>query len=114
MPFTTLEQFLLLGTVLLGGWLLGYASAPNAAKWKRRLRAQSERFTAVQAEAKDRIRAANQRATDLHSDLEAVRADHAEAERTIAGLRAAAVVPPVSAPKPDAETPRKGWFERAD
>lgn len=112
MPFTTLEQFALLGTVLIGGWLLGYASAPNAAKWKRRLRAQSERFTAFQAEAKDHIRAANQRASDLHSDLEAVRADHAEAERTIAGLRAAAAAPPEASN--EAEAPREGWFARAD
>ncbi|GGA40575.1 hypothetical protein [Sphingomonas psychrolutea] len=90
MLFTTPEQFIVLGVLLLGGWLLGYASAPSTKKWKRRVREQSDSFTAYHAEAEDRARAANQRASDLQADLEAIRADHAEAERTIAGLRAAA------------------------
>ena len=90
MLFTTPEQFIVLGVLLLGGWLLGYASAPSTKKWKRRVREQSDSFTAYHAEAEDRARAANQRASDLQGELEAVRADHAEAERTIVGLRAAA------------------------
>lgn len=108
MLFTTPGQFIILGVVLLGGFLLGYASAPNPAKWKRRSRAQVERFAAYHAEAEDRMRAAKQRATDLHGELEALRADHADAERTIGVLRAAA------ATAPEAEAPRKGWFARAD
>ena len=91
MPFTTPEQFIVLALLLLGGWLIGYASAPSPRKWKRKARDQSERFTTYHAEAEDRLRAANRRASDLNAEAEALRADHAEAERTIARLRAAAV-----------------------
>lgn len=98
MLFTTPEQFIVLGVLLIGGWLLGFASAPSTRKWKRRVREQSDSFTAYHAEAEDRTRAANQRASDLQGELEAVRADHAEAERTIAGLRAAAATAAVAVP----------------
>ena len=94
MPFTTPEQIVLLFVVLLGGWLIGYASAPSARKWKRQLREQAASFTTYHDDAEDRIRAANQRATDLSREAEVLRHDHADAERTIAALRAA---PPVRA-----------------
>ena len=46
------------------------------------------------------MRASHSRAANLTADLEALRADHAEAERTIVGLRsaAAAATPPATAP----------------
>ncbi|WP_353203947.1 hypothetical protein [Sphingomonas sp.] len=105
MLFTTPEQFIVLGVLLLGGWLLGYASAPSTKKWKRRVREQSDSFTAYHAEAEDRARAANQRASDLQGELEAARADHAEAERTIVGLRAAAAAAAVPIAAAVAEGP---------
>lgn len=94
MPFTTPEQAVLLAVILLAGWLLGYASAPSVKAWKRKVRAQSDSFTAYHGDAEDRVRAANQRALDLKHEADALRADHAEAERTIATLRAAATAPP--------------------
>ncbi|MFA6122489.1 MAG: hypothetical protein WCS75_04680 [Sphingomonas sp.] len=100
MLFTQPEQFIVLAALLLGGWLLGYVSAPSPKKWKRRVREQSESFTAYHDEAEDRLRAAHARAANLTADLEALRADHQEAEQTIAGLRAAAVPPPLPAPTP--------------
>lgn len=90
MLFTSPEQFLVLALVLLVGWLFGYASAPNPKKWKRRLREQTASFTAYSQDADDRLRAAHQRAADLNAEIEALRADHVDAERTIADLRAAA------------------------
>jgi predicted flap endonuclease-1-like 5' DNA nuclease len=104
MLFTQPEQFIVLAALLLGGWLLGYVSAPSPKKWKRRVREQSESFTAYHDEAEDRLRAAQARAANLTADLEALRADYKEAEQTIAGLRAAAVPPPLAAPTP-VETP---------
>lgn len=100
MLFTTPEQFIVLAAVLLGGWLLGYVSAPSPKKWKRRVREQSESFTAYHEQAQDQLRASHSRAAKLTADLEALRADHAEAERTIVGLRsaAAAATPPAAAP----------------
>lgn len=100
MLFTTPEQFIVLAAVLLGGWLLGYVSAPSPKKWKRRVREQSESFTAYHEQAQDQLRASHSRAANLTADLEALRADHAEAERTIVGLRsaAAAATPPATAP----------------
>jgi predicted flap endonuclease-1-like 5' DNA nuclease len=100
MLFTTPEQFIVLAAVLLGGWLLGYVSAPSPKKWKRRVREQSESFTAYHEQAQDQLRASHSRAANLTADLEALRADHAEAERTIVGLRcaAAAATPPAAAP----------------
>lgn len=100
MLFTQPEQFIVLAALLLGGWLLGYVSAPSPKKWKRRVREQSESFTAYHDEAEDRLRAAHARAANLTADLEALRADHQEAEHTIATLRAAAVAPPAPAPAP--------------
>ena len=105
MPFTTPEQFIMLALLLFGGWLIGYASAPSPRKWKRRARAQSDKFTAYHTEAEDRLRAANQRASDLNAEAEALRADHAEAERTIAGLRAGAIAEPIAAVVADAPEP---------
>ncbi|MEG3178612.1 hypothetical protein U1872_20430 [Sphingomonas sp. RB3P16] len=90
MLFTTPEQVVVLAITLLAGWLLGYASAPNPRKWKRRVLAQSDSFSAYYRDAQDKVRAARQRANDLKAEADAVRADHAEAEQTIAALRATA------------------------
>ncbi|MFZ5796118.1 MAG: hypothetical protein ACRCS5_16120 [Sphingomonas sp.] len=100
MLFTTPEQFIVLAAVLLGGWLLGYVSAPSPKKWKGRVREQSESFTAYHEQAQDQLRASHSRAANLTADLEALRADYTEAERTIVGLRsaAAAAAPPPIAP----------------
>lgn len=87
MLFTQPEQFVVLAALLVGGWLLGYVSAPSPTKWKRRLREQADRFAAYHEEVEDRLRAARTRATSLNEDLGAVRADYADAERMIAGLR---------------------------
>ena len=108
MLFTTSEQFVVLTVVLLSGWLIGFASAPNAAKWKRRARAQADSSAAYHRDAEDKLRAAQQRATDLKDELASLRADHADAEQTIARLRsgakhdvAAEVVPAAVAPVPE-------------
>ncbi|WP_426263150.1 hypothetical protein [Sphingomonas sp. PWP1-2] len=105
MLFTTSEQFVVLTVVLLSGWLIGFASAPNAAKWKRRARAQADSSAAYHRDAEDKLRAAQQRATDLKDELASLRADHADAEQTIARLRSGAkhdvtpeVVPATVAP----------------
>lgn len=102
MLFTAPEQFVVLAMLLLGGVLIGFALAPSPKKWKRRVIEQSSSFTDYHRDAEDRLRAANQRATDLKAEADALRADHAEAERTIASLRAAAaaVVPAETAPRP--------------
>ncbi|WP_010217825.1 hypothetical protein [Sphingomonas sp. PAMC 26621] len=101
MPFTTPEQFVLLAVVLLAGWLIGYASAPSPRKYKRRLREQAESYTTYHDDAEDRLRAANQRATDLAREAEVLRHDQADAERTIAALRASAAVRPAALPPHD-------------
>ena len=105
MLFTTPEQFIVLAGLLLGGWLIGFASAPSPRKWKRRVREQSDSFTEYHAQAEDRVRAANQRAADLKAEADALRADHAEAERTIGALRAAAAAAPVAAVVAEHEPP---------
>lgn len=115
MPFTTPEQFVVLAALLLGGLLIGYAIAPSPRKWKRRVREQSDSFTLYHRGAEDRLRAANQRAADLTAEAEDLRADHAAAERTIAGLRAAAVTPVVaSAPVLTAESHTEAEPEPAE
>lgn len=83
----TFEQLIVLAVVLLAGYLLGFASRPSARKWKRKVAAQSESFTAYHTDAEDRVRAARQRAKGLEDEAVALRADRAEAERTIATLR---------------------------
>uniref|UniRef100_UPI0035CA264F hypothetical protein n=1 Tax=uncultured Sphingomonas sp. TaxID=158754 RepID=UPI0035CA264F len=101
MLFTTPEQFVILAATLLAGWLLGYASAPSAKKWRRKVRAQSDSFTAYHHDTEDKLRAATQRALDLNAEAEALRADHVEAERTIDAFRVAAtrtLVEPASRP----------------
>lgn len=111
MLFTSGEQFVMLAVVLLAGWLLGLASAPRAAGWKRRARAQAKRFAAYHRDVEDRLRAAQQRATDLNDELATLRADHGDAERTIARLRGgvalngAAAVEPAFAPAEPLVTP---------
>jgi predicted flap endonuclease-1-like 5' DNA nuclease len=101
MLFTTPEQFVILAATLLAGWLLGYVSAPSAKKWRRKVRAQSDSFTAYHHDTEDKLRAATQRALDLKAEAEALRADHVEAERTIDAFRVAAtrtLVDPASPP----------------
>jgi predicted flap endonuclease-1-like 5' DNA nuclease len=88
MLFTTSEQFVVLAIVLLSGWLIGFASAPSAAKVRRRARAQADSFAAYRRDADDKLRAAQQRSADLKDELATLRADHADAEQTIARLRA--------------------------
>lgn len=88
MLFTTSEQLVVLAVVLLSGWLIGFASAPSAAKVKRRARAQADSFAAYRRDAEDKLRAAQQRGADLKDELATLRADHADAEQTIARLRA--------------------------
>ena len=90
MLFTSAEQVVMLAVVLLAGWLLGLASAPRAARWKRRAQGQAARFATYHRDVEDRLRAAQQRATDLKDELTAVHADHADAEQTIARLRGGA------------------------
>jgi predicted flap endonuclease-1-like 5' DNA nuclease len=102
MLFTTPEQLIVLAITLIGGLLLGYACAPSPKKWKRRVQEQSDSFTAYYGDVEDKLRAANQRIVELKAQADAARADHAQAERTIAELRAAAVTveqapPPVVA-----------------
>lgn len=108
MLFTTSEQFIVLTVVLLSGWLLGFASAPNATKAKRRARAQADSHAAYRRDAEDKLRAAQQRAGDLKDELAALRADHADAEQLITRLRGTAgreTAPPVPpAPEPVVET----------
>ncbi len=89
MLFTSSEQFVVLAIVLLSGWLIGFASAPSAAKAKRRARAQADSFAAYRGDAEDKLRAAQRRSADLTDELATLRADHADAEQTIARLRAA-------------------------
>lgn len=127
MPFTTSEQFLVLALLLIGGWLIGYASAPSTKRLRRRVKEQSTSFTAYHDAAEERLRAANQRVADLSAEADALRADNAEAERTIAALRADTplannAVPhetvahhprPIDAPAepamPTPEVPTKAW-----
>lgn len=84
MPFTAPEQFLLLAVALLGGWLIGYASAPSARKWRRRLRERSASFARYHDDAEDRIRTANRRVADLSARTDARIDDRAKVERTAA------------------------------
>lgn len=91
MLFTSSEQFVVLAIVLLSGWLIGFASAPSAAKVKRRARAQADSFAAYRGDAEDKLRAAQRRSADLTDELATLRADHADAEQTIARLRGAGV-----------------------
>ena len=84
----TMEQFVLVAVVLVAGFLLGFASRPSARKWKRKVAAQSESFTAYHADAEDRVRAAKERAKALELEAAALRADRKEAEHEIAALRA--------------------------
>lgn len=108
MIFSTPEQIILLAVILLAGYLLGYATAPSAAKWKRKLHRQAERFTAYHEDAEDRVRAAKDRAAALEAEAKALRADRAEAEHTIDALKAAAVARPVLAPaEPEVTVPAK-------
>ena len=97
MLFTSTEQFVTLAILLVGGWLLGFASAPSPRKWKRRVQEQSDSFSGYHAEAEHKLNAANKRAADWKAEADALRADHAEAEQTIAALRAAAAAAPVAA-----------------
>lgn len=106
MLFTTPEQFIVLGILLVGGWLLGYASAPAARKWKRRVREQSDSFTAHYRALEETLRESEQRVVALQDENAALRADRVAAERTIAGLRAAAASVPAPPPVAPVEPPR--------
>lgn len=98
MLFTAPAQFIVLAIILIAGYLLGLASRPGTRKLRAKIRDQAESFTAYHDDAEDRIRAATGRATALEAEAAALRADHAEAERTITALRA--VPTPVIAEAP--------------
>jgi hypothetical protein len=93
MPFTTPEQFVLLGIVLIAGWLIGYACAPSPRPYKRQLRDEAERFAQYRDDAENRLRAETLRADEHNRETEALRHDLAEAERSIATLRSARPTP---------------------
>lgn len=92
MLFTTPEQFVVLAVLLVVGWLLGYASAPNAKTWKRRARAQSDSFTTYYNELERKLRASETHADALQTRNDALAAERVDLERTIASLRAAVPV----------------------
>jgi len=94
MPFTTPEQFILLFVILVAGWLIGYASAPGTRKYKRQLRDEATRYSAYHDDAEARLRAADERFADLNRETEVLRAELADADRTIATLRESAPFPP--------------------
>jgi len=94
MPFTTPEQFILLFVVLVAGWLIGYASAPGTRKYKRQLHDEATRYADYHDDAEGRLRAADERFAVLQRETDVLRAELADADRSIAALRASGAVPP--------------------
>jgi predicted flap endonuclease-1-like 5' DNA nuclease len=68
--FTT-EQLIILGLVLLLGWLLGLMSRSGGAKWRRELEQERAAHSALRHDHDARIAAANARIADLESRVPA-------------------------------------------
>lgn len=62
--FTT-NQWIILGLVLILGWLLGLASRPGGRRWKRAYQEERDGFTAYRAENEARVKASNERIATL-------------------------------------------------
>lgn len=62
--FTT-NQWIIVGLVLVLGWLLGLASRSGAGRWKRAYHEERDAHQAYRRENEERIRAANERIAEL-------------------------------------------------
>ncbi|MET3827448.1 hypothetical protein ABIC16_003141 [Sphingomonas sp. PvP055] len=94
MPFTTPQQFVLLAVVLVAGWLIGYASAPGTRKYKRQLQDETARNMVYRQETEGHLRAADERVAEQNREIEMLRTELADADRTIAALRESGPLPP--------------------
>jgi len=98
MLFFTPAQWLVLGLVLVGGWLLGLASHPGGKKWKARYLAERDAHAANRREAEARAAEWKTRSSELDrqnarvAELEHQNARIAELERENARLASAAPV----------------------
>jgi predicted flap endonuclease-1-like 5' DNA nuclease len=64
MEFTT-NQWIIVGLVLVLGWLLGLASRPGSKRWKRAYHNERDAHAAYHRDTEERIRAANERIAEL-------------------------------------------------
>jgi predicted flap endonuclease-1-like 5' DNA nuclease len=62
--FTT-NQWIIIGLVLVLGWLLGLASRSGGSKWKRAYQQERDDYVAYRAENEARIKASNERIAEL-------------------------------------------------
>jgi len=91
MLFFTPAQWLVLGLVLVGGWLLGLASHPGGKKWKARYLAERDAHAANRRDAETRAAEWKTRSTEVDRQNARI----AELERENARL---AAVPAAAAP----------------
>lgn len=76
--FTT-NQWIIIGLVLILGWLLGLASRSGAGRWKRAYREERDAHQAYRRENEERIRAANERIAELDRNAPIIGAGTASA-----------------------------------
>jgi hypothetical protein len=108
MLFTTTTQYVALAVALVAGWLLGLASHPGGARWKRRYAEEREAHAIARREHDARVAEANARAVEL--ERENVRLARA------APVTAATIAPGASTRADTLATPTypasngPGWF----
>jgi predicted flap endonuclease-1-like 5' DNA nuclease len=76
--FTT-NQWIILGLVLVLGWLLGLASRSGGGKWKRAYREEQDAHAAYSTENEARIKASNERIAELDRNAPLIGAGTASA-----------------------------------
>lgn len=101
MLFNSPPQFVVLGALLVIGWLFGFASHPGSKKWKRKLSEQDDSHAAYRYDAEEQLAEGRRRIRTLEAENAALTARHAEAQATIDTLRTA----PVPLPAPVAVAP---------
>ncbi len=95
MLFTNLNQFIVLGALLVIGWLFGFASHPGGKKWRLRYQDESESFAAYRHDSDVQLRDSNRRIAELERDHAALAVQLADAKSAAA---AAVVVETPSEP----------------
>lgn len=100
--FSTPTQFLVLGLVLVAGWLFGLASHPGGAKWRNRYAAERDAHATTRKSAQQQHTADTARLADLERD-------HTRLAKA-APVTAATVARPAARPAYVAGE-KRGWFD---